>query len=162
MVLGSLRIAACVPQVNPNDLSDTASKTARSRLPANVLPGPVFRVLPGNPLPEAGSARVDDFEDYPTGAVLPAANPRDYGFLRYGKEWNRVTVSETFGPDGRLGKSVRLERGVGEGLLTIGAGDWSDYAGASAGPGSARAPSPEPGSGSAGSSSAPHGYGKAA
>ena len=98
VVLGSLLIAACVPQVNPNELRDAVSETVRSRLPTDAPAGPVLKVLPGTPLPESGSARVDDFEGYPTGAVLPAVNPRDYGILRYGKEWNRVTITEASAP----------------------------------------------------------------
>ncbi|BFH76803.1 hypothetical protein TthTF19_19580 [Thermus thermophilus] len=111
------------------------------------MSGPVIKVLPGNPLPPAGSAFVDDFSSYPTGAVLPVVAPDRYGPLRRG-DWQSVTVEEAFAPDGRLDKAVRIgekyqeggllttgAEGVGagaklgpeRGLLTTGAEHWTDY-----------------------------------
>ncbi len=87
---------------------------------------PGIKVLPGNPLPEPGTAFKDDFAKYPTGAVLPVVAPERYGLLR-GGEWQKITVVEAFDPSGRLDKAVRLEGGYGEGFLTTGAEDWSDY-----------------------------------
>ena len=88
---------------------------------------PVIKVLPGNPLPPAGSAYVDDFSSYPTGAVLPVVAPERYGLLGTGGDWQKITVEEAFAPDGRLDKAVRMEGGYGEGFLTTGAEDWTDY-----------------------------------
>ncbi|BBL83149.1 hypothetical protein TthAA37_20200 [Thermus thermophilus] len=88
---------------------------------------PAIKVLPGNPLPPAGSAFVDDFSSYPTGAVLPVVAPDRYGLLRTGGDWQKITVEEAFAPDGRLDKAVRMEGGYGEGFLTTGAEDWTDY-----------------------------------
>ncbi len=87
---------------------------------------PAIKVLPGNPLPEPGTAFTDDFSKYPTGAVLPVVAPDRYGLLRWGK-WQKVSVTEAFDPSGRLDKAVRLEGGYGEGFLTTGSPDWTDY-----------------------------------
>ncbi len=87
---------------------------------------PVIKVLPGNPLPEPGTAFKDDFSKYPTGAVLPVVAPERYGLLR-GAEWQKIAVVEAFDPSGRLDKAVRLEGGIGEGFLTTGAVDWRNY-----------------------------------
>jgi len=87
---------------------------------------PVIKVLPGNPLPEPGTVLTDDFAKYPTGAVLPVVAPERYGLLRHG-EWQKIAVVEAFDPSGRLDKAVRLEGGYGEGFLTTGAVDWSNY-----------------------------------
>ncbi len=87
---------------------------------------PVIKVLPGNPLPEPGTALSDDFAKYPTGAVLPVVAPERYGKLG-SKEWQKITIVEAFDPGGKLDKAVRLEGGYGEGYLTTGARDWSNY-----------------------------------
>ncbi len=87
---------------------------------------PAIKVLPGNPLPEPGTAFADDFSTYPTGAVLPVVAPDRYGLLRQGN-WQKVSVTEAFDPSGRLDKAVRLEGGYGEGFLTTGSPDWTDY-----------------------------------
>ncbi len=87
---------------------------------------PAIKVLPGNSLPEPGTAFTDDFSKYPTGAVLPAVAPDRYGLLRRG-DWQKVSVTEAFDPSGRLDKAVRLEGGYGEGFLTTGSPDWTDY-----------------------------------
>ncbi len=88
---------------------------------------PVIKVLPGNPLPEPGAVFKDDFAQYPTGAVLPVVNPRDYGLLRYHPSWQGVTIAEAFDPSGKLDKALRIQTGLGEGFLTTGAVDWTDY-----------------------------------
>jgi hypothetical protein len=87
---------------------------------------PVVKVLPGNPLPPAGNAFVDDFSKYPVGAVLPVVAPERYGMIR-GANWQKISVEEAFDPSGKLNKAVRIEGGYGEGFLTVGAPDWTDY-----------------------------------
>lgn len=88
--------------------------------------GAALKVLPGNALPAPGTAWVDDFAKYPTGAVLPVAAPARYGFLRISLE-PRFTVVEALNPEGRLDKAVRAGDQNALGFLTTGAEDWTDY-----------------------------------
>jgi len=87
---------------------------------------PVIKVLPGNPLPPAGSAFVDDFSSYPTGAVLPMVAPDRYGVYKAPNGTLSPAVAETFTPQGGLDKSLRLEA-ANTAMLTTGAPDWTDY-----------------------------------
>lgn len=131
-------LAACAPRITAEPLPGVRVDVpiqvpppgGPSQSPGQAQSGvtaPVIKVLPGNPLPPAGSAYVDDFSSYPTGAVLPVVAPDRYGLLRTGGDWQKITVEEAFAPDGRLDKAVRLEGGLGEGFLTFGAEDWTDY-----------------------------------
>ncbi len=89
--------------------------------------GPVIKVLPGNPLPPPGEVFRDDFSRYPTGAVLPVVNPKEYGLLKLHRDWQKATIVEAFDPSGKLDKAVRMEEGYLGGFLTTGAQDWTDY-----------------------------------
>lgn len=98
------------------------ARSETSQAQSGGVSAPVIKVLPGNQMP-----LVDDFSGYPTGAVLPVMAPDRYGMLRFSKDWSKITLVEAFTPEGNLDKAVRLEGGYGEGFLTTGSPDWTDY-----------------------------------
>ena len=87
---------------------------------------PAIKVLPGNPLPEPGTAFADDFSTYPTGAVLPVVAQDRYGFLRVGGN-PKITIVEAFDATGKLDKAVRVGDRFDVGFLTTGAPGWTGY-----------------------------------
>ncbi|GLV48094.1 hypothetical protein TJA_12510 [Thermus sp. LT1-2-5] len=132
-------LAACAPRITAEPLpgvrvdvpvtvpAPSVPQPGQAQGQGRGVTAPVVKVLPGNPLPPPGSVFSDDFSAYPTGAVLPVVAPDRYGLLRTGGDWQKITVEEAFDPTGKLDKAVRLEGGLGEGFLTLGAEDWSDY-----------------------------------
>jgi len=127
---GLVILAGCAPQstvkVNPLPGVEVAVP-----IPEGTASGGAsalaIKVLPGNPLPEPGKVFWDDFSRYPTGAVLPVVNPKEYGFLRLEENWQEATIVEAFDPSGKLDKALRLAGYDGDGFLTTGAVDWTDY-----------------------------------
>ncbi|AEB12644.1 hypothetical protein [Marinithermus hydrothermalis] len=114
-------LAACAPQTTLPPIPDVTQ--IPMPLPTGIPQGkPVVQALPGTPMPLA-----DEFSSYPTGAVLPAVAPDRYGLLRFNQGWEKISIVEAFTSEGKLDKAVRLEGGLGEGFLTAGAPDWTDY-----------------------------------
>ena len=110
-------LAACVP--NPVDLAvEHAIETASER---------TMQVLPEAPLPLE-----DDFEAYPSGAILPVASPERYRLWKDcdGRlDW--AYVVETVGPNNITEKAAAVEYPCSWGgrmhALFTGAEDWENY-----------------------------------
>lgn len=106
-------LAACAPTLKVQPVPEV-----KVTLP---LPKPVVRVLPGNPMPLS-----DDFESYPTGAVIQVVAPDRYGLLKLGGA-PKMTVAEVLDAQGRLNKALRLGNEYDLGFVTSGRDDWRAY-----------------------------------